>query len=63
MTLTEYFREWMKVIDPKTLIPILDKLNLEYKRKLICPAQSDVFKAFAVCPYKELKVVFIGQDL
>lgn len=62
MSLAEYFKEWMRVIDLKTLVPILDKLSLEYKRKPICPMQSDVFKAFTVCPYKELKVVMLGQD-
>lgn len=62
MSLAEYFKEWMRVVDLKTLVPILDKLNLEYKRKPICPMQNDVFKAFTVCQYKELKVVFLGQD-
>ena len=62
MTLEEYFGRWMMVIDKGELESVLSKLELEYKRKPICPAQSNVFKAFEVCPYDELKVVMLGQD-
>lgn len=62
MTLEEYFGRWMRVIDKEELESVLSKLELEYKRKPICPAQSNVFKAFEVCPYDELKVVMLGQD-
>ena len=62
MTLEEYFGRWMKVIDKRELESVLSKLGPEYKRKPICPAQSNVFKAFEVCPYDELKVVMLGQD-
>lgn len=62
MTLEEYFGRWMGVIDKGELESVLSKLELEYKRKPICPAQSNVFKAFEVCPYDELKVVMLGQD-
>lgn len=62
MTLEEYFGRWMRVIDKGELESVLSKLEPEYKRKPICPAQSNVFKAFEVCPYDELKVVMLGQD-
>lgn len=62
MTLEEYFGRWMRVIDKRELESVLSKLGPEYKRKPICPAQSDVFKAFEVCPYDKLKVVMLGQD-
>ena len=62
MTLEEYFGRWMRVIDKEELESVLSKLEPEYKRKPICPAQSNVFKAFEVCPYDELKVVMLGQD-
>ena len=62
MTLEEYFGRWMRVIDKGELKSVLSKLEPEYKRKPICPAQSNVFKAFEVCPYDELKVVMLGQD-
>lgn len=63
MTLEEYFGRWMRVIDKRELESVLSKLGPEYKRKPICPAQSNVFKAFEVCPYDKLKVVMLGQDL
>ena len=61
MTLEEYFGRWMRVIDKRELESVLSKLGPEYKRKPICPAQSNVFKAFEVCPYDKLKVVMLGQ--
>lgn len=62
MTLEEYFGRWMRVIDKRELESVLSKLGPEYRRKPICPAQSNVFKAFEVCPYDKLKVVMLGQD-
>lgn len=62
MTLEEYFGRWMRVIDKRELESVLSKLGPEYKRKPICPAQSNVFKAFEVCPYDKLKVVMLGQN-
>ena len=62
MTLEEYFGKWMKVIDKRELESVLSKLGPEYKRKPICPAQNNVFKAFKVCPYDKLKIVLLGQD-
>lgn len=62
MTLEEYFGRWMRVIDKKSLEEVLNKLGLEYQKRPICPAQNKVFKAFELCPYDELKVVFIGMD-
>lgn len=62
MTLEEYFGEWMRVIDKRSLEEVLNKLGPEYKRKPICPAQSKMFRAFELCPYNDLKVVMLGQD-
>ena len=62
MTLEEYFGRWMRVIDRKELESVLNRLALEYRRKPTCPTQSNVFKAFEVCPYDKLKVVMLGQD-
>lgn len=62
MTLEEYFGGWMKVIDRKELNNVMNKVGLEYKNKLICPNQSDVFKAFELCPFNDCKMVFLGQD-
>ena len=62
MTLDEYFGDWMKVIDRVELSNVMAKVVQEYKRKPLCPAQSDVFKAFELCSLKDLKVVMLGQD-
>ncbi len=34
----------------------------EYKRKTVYPSKKDVFKAFRYTPYKNVKVVILGQD-
>lgn len=62
MTLNEYFGDWMKVIDRTELNNVMAKVGQEYRRKPLCPAQSDVFRAFEFCPLKDLKVVMLGQD-
>ena len=62
MTLDEYFGDWMKVIDRAELSNVMAKVGQEYKRKPLCPIQSDVFKAFELCSLKDLKVVMLGQD-
>lgn len=62
MTLEEYFGDWMSVIDRQELNNVMLKVGLEYRRKLLCPAQLDVFKAFKVCSLRDLKVVMLGQD-
>ena len=62
MTLDEYFGDWMKVIDRTELSNVMAKVGQEYKRKPLCPIQSDVFKAFELCSLKDLKIVMLGQD-
>ena len=62
MTLDEYFGDWMKVIDRTELNNVMTKVGQEYRRKPLCPAQPDVFRAFELCPLNDLKVVMLGQD-
>lgn len=62
MTLDEYFGDWMKVIDRTELNNAMSKVSMEYMRKPVCPNQPDVFRAFELCPLKDLKVVMLGQD-
>ena len=62
MTLDEYFGDWMKVIDRTELNNVMAKVGQEYRRKPICPAQPDVFKAFRLCPLKDLKIIMLLQD-
>lgn len=61
MTFEEYFGGWVRVIDTKELNKVVEQVSL-IKRYLLCPAYSDIFKAFNLCPYNNLKVVMIGQD-
>lgn len=60
MTIEEYFGEWRNVVPLEQIDGIIDTLRRANKR--ICPLFKDIFKAFEVCPYDELKVVVIGQD-
>lgn len=61
MTAEEYFKDWMKVIDKNELIKVmrwiqtLDDFN-------ICPSKKNIFKAFKLCPYEELRVICLGLD-
>lgn len=48
--LKEYFNE------------IKNKVRYEYKNKVIFPLAKDVFSAFRLTPYKDVKVVILGQD-
>ena len=62
MNITEYLGDWTKVMDLDKLTTILHKLSLEYRTKDIAPKQSDIFKAFKLCPYNKCRVIFVGQD-
>lgn len=62
MTIEEYFGGWTKVIDKTELNHALSMLSKEYLSKSVCPNQTDVFKAFKLCPFEDLKVVFLGQN-
>lgn len=62
MTVEEYFGDWVSIFNMKELNNVMCQLRVEYQRKKICPAQHDVFKAFKLCPFKNLKVVMLGQD-
>lgn len=60
MTIYEYFRDWAKVIDLSETEKIVKKLSCS--NQLVCPQIKDIFKAFTLCPLRDLKVVIIGQD-
>lgn len=51
--------KWKSLFDTSTLNPIYLKIKDE---KYLSPNIQDVFKAFYLCPYNDLKVVMIGQD-
>lgn len=61
MTIDEYFGDWMKVLDRAETMKIMGWLKTVNPNTL-CPALPNVFRAFKLCPHKECRVVFIGQD-
>lgn len=61
MTAEEYFGDWMKIIDRTELIKIMRWLKTIDSAKL-CPSPKNVFKAFRICPYKNLHTILIGMD-
>lgn len=61
MSFEEYFGGWVKVIDKKELNNVVGQVSL-IRRDLLCPAYTNIFKAFNLCSYDSLKVVMIGQD-
>lgn len=61
MTIEEYFGDWKRVIDMKELGIVLSKLN-KINPALICPSLKNIFRAFELCSYRDLKVVMLGMD-
>lgn len=59
--MTNYFKDWIKVVDLNILSNILNNLK-KVNRTLLCPHPDNIFKAFELCKYNNLKVVILGQD-
>ena len=62
MSVEDYFKRWLNVINKNELyrlVYILDKL---YKSKSVCPSQNNIFKAFKLCKYDDCKIVMCGYD-
>lgn len=60
MSITEYFNDWVSVInlqEADRIIKILHK-----SKSPICPSLNNVFKAFRLCSLNNLRVVIIGYD-
>lgn len=62
MTQEEYFGGWLRVFDIGELDKITFALSHLYAAKKVYPSYGDIFRAFELCPYEEVKVVFLGQD-
>lgn len=62
MKLDTYLGDWVNYINKKELNAILNILGKEYSIKAIEPSQVNVFKAFNLCQYKDMKVLFLGMD-
>lgn len=58
--------DWDEILKDETNKDYFQKLlkfiEEEYKRKIIYPKQSEIFKAFRNTSYKDTKVVILGQD-
>ena len=62
MTASEYFKDWLDVIDQTELNKLIPTLNYLYSTKSVVPAYSNIFKAFTLCSKVDCRVVFLGQD-
>lgn len=62
MTASEYFKDWLDVIDQTELNKLIPTLNYLYSTKPVVPAYSNIFKAFTLCSKADCRVVFLGQD-
>ena len=60
MTIQEYFGDWAGVVDLKEADRIIRKLSASHHN--ICPQLKDIFKAFLLCPFENLRVIIIGMD-
>lgn len=49
MKLTDYFEDWLKIIDVPELAKVVIKMNLLYSVTPIVPAYADIFRAFILC--------------
>lgn len=60
MTIEEYFGDWVNVVDLEQADSIMKKL-ISSKDK-VCPEIKNIFKAFRLCSFHNLRVVIIGMD-
>ena len=49
MKLTDYFGDWLKVIDVPELAKVVIKMNSLYSMIPVVPAYADIFRAFTLC--------------
>ena len=61
MTAEEFFGDWIKVIDKTELAKIMTWLK-SVNPNILCPSLKNIFKAFRICPFKECRVIMLGQD-
>lgn len=58
--------EWLKalggVFSTKQFAELTDFVRSEYQTKKIFPKPADIFKAFWLTPFSQVKVVILGQD-
>lgn len=62
MTKEEYFGDWAQAIDMDGVDKMLHRIRRQAKGQVVCPAYSDIFRAFHLCPFRSVRVVVLGQD-
>ena len=62
MELSDYFGDWLKVIDEKELISISKRLHTMYQHLDVNPEYGNIFRAFKECSYDNCKVIMLFQD-
>ncbi len=59
-------KEWYNVlhqeIQKKYFLKLTHFINKEYKNNIIYPEKQNIFNAFNLCSFKNIKVVILGQD-
>ena len=55
-------KDWLKVINKPLLEKALATVKPLYATKSIMPEYKNIFRAFALCDYNNLKVVMLSQD-
>ncbi len=57
---------WKEVLksefEKEYFVKLTDFVRSEYQKHKIFPAPKNIFKAFDLCPFDDVKVVIIGQD-
>lgn len=57
---------WRRILEPETKEPYFEKLakfiKAEYREQKVYPAPKNIFRAFDLCPFEEVKAVILGQD-
>lgn len=58
--------EWLKVLNSEIRKPyyktLFERVKQEYDRGPVYPPSDDIFNAFHLTPYDQVKVVILGQD-
>lgn len=52
----------LPIIETEYFTELLKKLETEYRTHRCYPPSDEVFRAFYLTPFKDVKLVFLGQD-
>ena len=55
-------KELIEVFNSDFFIELTKNVRNEYKKYKVFPRGKNIFNAFNLCPFDELKVVILGQD-